>query len=176
MEQRFTAMYRECYADVARFVHRRATDVDVAEVVSQVFLTAWRRFDDVPQEAPLPWLYAVASRVLANELRGRQRARRLTQRVVAVAPPPDQPDHSARVVNEVALRAAFDQLSERDQEILRLIAWEGLTTAETAVVLGCGRTAVAMRVRRLRRQFHHLRASGGVPSADVPAEVAGRKE
>ncbi|GAA2527843.1 sigma-70 family RNA polymerase sigma factor [Pilimelia columellifera] len=158
MEERFTALYRQHYPAVARYVARRAGDVDTGEVVAQVFLTAWRRFADVPQESPLPWLYAVAGRVLANEIRGIQRSRRLQQRVEIVAPTHDLPDHSGRIVEEVAMRAAFDGLSERDQEILRLIAWEGLTVAEAALVLGCGRTTVAMRVRRLRRKFQHLRA------------------
>ena len=40
---------------------------------------------------------------------------------------------------------AFNALSERDREVLRLVAWEGLSLADTATVLGC--SAVACRVR-----------------------------
>jgi len=171
MEQRFTSMYREHYPAVARYVRRRANDVDTAEVVAQVFLTAWRRLADVPTDAPLPWLYAVAQRVLANEVRGMHRARRLQQRVEIVAPPPTQlPDHAGPVADTMALQTAFDALPERDQEILRLIAWEGLTVSETATVLGIGRTAVAMRVRRLRRKFQHLRAPSETNDVGDPAE------
>ncbi len=41
------------------------------------------------------------------------------------------------------LRAALASLSDSDQEVLRLVAWDGLTPAEVAVVLGC--TPVAAR-------------------------------
>jgi hypothetical protein len=45
----------------------------------------------------------------------------------------------------MGLAAAFAQLRERDCEVLRLVAWEGLSLSEAAVVLG--RPAVACGVR-----------------------------
>ena len=56
----------------------------------------------------------------------------------------------------------FAALSERDREVLRLIAWEGLSLAEAAVVLGC--SALACRVRyhraktRLARRLEAIEA------------------
>jgi RNA polymerase sigma-70 factor (ECF subfamily) len=67
------------------------------------------------------------------------------------------------------LAAAFAQLSEGDREVLRLVAWEGLTLREAAVVLGC--SAVACRVRFFRAKGR-LAALLDAPST-FPAEPKG---
>jgi RNA polymerase sigma-70 factor (ECF subfamily) len=83
----------------------------------------------------LPWLYAVARKTLANERRKRARVVR-GHELPAVEPAP---------VGDGTLAAAFNALNERDREVLRLVAWEGLSLAGAATVLGC--SAVACRVR-----------------------------
>ncbi|HWS32558.1 MAG TPA: sigma-70 family RNA polymerase sigma factor [Actinoplanes sp.] len=166
-EQRFTSLYEKHYGHVARFVLRRAPDLDTGDVVASVFTTAWRRLPDVPADEPLPWLYAVARHTLANEFRGRRRARQLDEQVRA-APAGHLPDPAEGVVDQLALATTLAGLHDRDQEILRLIAWEGLSVREVATVLGCGRTAVAMRVYRLRRAFRHLLAASDAPSPSLP--------
>ncbi len=47
-------------------------------------------------------------------------------------------------------RAALASLSDADQEVLRLVAWDGLTPAEVAVVLGCNPVAARSRLHRAR--------------------------
>ncbi len=49
--------------------------------------------------------------------------------------------------------AALARLGERDQEVLRLAAWEGLDPSRAAAVLGCSRGALAGRLRRARRRL-----------------------
>jgi RNA polymerase sigma-70 factor (ECF subfamily) len=69
---RFEELYRTHAGAVLAFAHRRAAE-DVAEdVLSEVFLVAWRRLEDVPEQ-PLPWLLGVARRVLANRRRAESR-------------------------------------------------------------------------------------------------------
>jgi RNA polymerase sigma-70 factor (ECF subfamily) len=46
----------------------RPTRDERFEGLAETFLVAWRRLDDVPDD-PLPWLYRVARRVLANQRR-----------------------------------------------------------------------------------------------------------
>jgi len=60
-----------------------------------------------------------------------------------VSPPAAACDDPAQLEPGV-LRAAMASLSEGDQEVLRLVAWDGLTPAEVAIVLDC--TAVAARI------------------------------
>ena len=57
--------------DVRRYLYRRLVGVpDPAstadELTADVLVVAWRRRADIPAGAELPWLYAVARRVLAN--------------------------------------------------------------------------------------------------------------
>ena len=132
--QRFEQIYAEHHEAVRRYVRRRAPETVVDDVVSDTFYVCLRKIDRVPAE-PLPWLYAVARKTLANERRKRSR---LThgEKVVAVEPAP---------AGDGVLAGAFNALSERDREVLRLIAWEGLSLADAATVLGC--SAVACRVR-----------------------------
>ena len=45
------------------------------------------------------------------------------------------------------------RLTADDQELLRLLAWEQLTQAEAATVLGTSPNAIAIRLNRARRRF-----------------------
>ncbi|GAA3264932.1 hypothetical protein GCM10020218_000100 [Dactylosporangium vinaceum] len=76
-EDEFSAVFARHYRDVERYLYRRAPDAPVTDLVAEVFLVAWRRWEELPAGRELPWLYAAAGHVLANELRGRQRHRRL---------------------------------------------------------------------------------------------------
>ncbi|MET7935478.1 sigma-70 family RNA polymerase sigma factor [Streptomyces sp. NPDC005322] len=158
----FDAAYREHYWAVSRFVARRLDDQawEVEEVVAEVFAVAWRRRAELP-EPPLPWLYAVARHCLANTVRGKGRYRRLLARLGhheatrggRTVESPDAERPGSWVLEALA------RLTEADQEVLRLTAWEELTVEELSAVLGCGRSAAAMRLHRARRR---LRAQIGI--------------
>jgi RNA polymerase sigma-70 factor, ECF subfamily len=49
------------------------------------------------------------------------------------------------------MAAALGRLSETDREILRLVAWEGLTPAELAVAMGARPGTARVRLHRARR-------------------------
>jgi RNA polymerase sigma-70 factor, ECF subfamily len=132
--QRFERIYAEHHQAVRAYVRRRAPEAVVDDVVSDTFVVCLRKIDRVPAE-PLPWLYAVARKTLANERRRRARLAHGHEAHVAEPTP----------VGDGALAAAFNALSERDREVLRLVAWEGLSLADAATALGC--SAVACRVR-----------------------------
>jgi DNA-directed RNA polymerase specialized sigma24 family protein len=132
--QRFEQIYAQYHEAVRAYVRRRAPESVVDDVVSDTFVVCLRKIDGVPAE-PLPWLYAVARKTLANDRRRRAR----------VSHEPAVPRSEPTPVGDGALAFAFNALSERDREILRLIAWEGLSLADAATVLGC--SAVACRVR-----------------------------
>jgi RNA polymerase sigma-70 factor (ECF subfamily) len=132
--QRFEEIYGAHREAVEAYVRRRVSKDMVDDVVADVFVVCLRRIDDVPSP-PLPWLYAVARKTLANERRRRARIAP-AERAVARDPEP---------VGDSALAAAFAGLGERDREILRLVAWEGLSLREAGTVVGC--SAVTTRVR-----------------------------
>jgi RNA polymerase sigma-70 factor, ECF subfamily len=133
MEQ-FEQIYAEHLEAVRAYVRRRAPEDVVDDIVAETFLVCLRRVDRVPSE-PLPWLYAVARKTLANERRKRERA----------APAGRDMEWDREPAGDGALARAFASLAEPDREVLRLVAWEGLPLKEAAAVLDC--SAVACRVR-----------------------------
>jgi RNA polymerase sigma-70 factor (ECF subfamily) len=138
-------LYENCSPDIAMYALRR-TDRDTAQdVVAETFTVAWRRLDKVP-EKPLPWLYGVARRVLANQ---RRSTRRLTSLRRKLEPDAD----TAPELADPELAAALRALPAIDREILALVAWEGLTAAEAAVVLDCTSTAARLRLHRARARL-----------------------
>lgn len=139
--QQFEELYAEHYEAVRAYVRRRAPECVVDDVVSDTFLVCLRRLERVPDD-PLPWLYAVARKTLANH---RRRLARQAPPAGALATAEPEP------AGDGVLAAAFAGLSERDREVLRLVAWEGLSLRDAAVVLGC--SAVACRVR-----FHRAKS------------------
>ena len=140
--QRFEQIYSQ-HADAIRaYVRRRAPEDVVDDVVSDVFLVCWRRLDDVPSES-LPWLYAVARKTLANDRRRRARTAHV----------PVDVGHEPEPVGDSALAAAFAELSDIDREVLRLVAWEGLTLRDAALVLDCSPVACRVRYHRAKSRL-----------------------
>lgn len=149
-DDRFDAVYRDCYWPVVRYLARRVGDDTARDLAAEVFAVAWRRRRSVPLD-PLPWLYGVARRVVANETRRRGREERLARRLRRERPL----DHTAdpRPDDGTRVDAALQHLSPADQEVLRLVAWERLTTDQLAVTLQCSRSAAAMRLSRARERL-----------------------
>lgn len=149
---RFEELFDAHYAELTRFATRRVGPDAAGDVVSGTFLVAWRRFPELPAEHPRAWLYATARHLIANELRARARRERLSARAAVVADATVD-DHAGQVGEHLRVRAVLAGLSPVDQEVLRLAEWDGLDVAEMAVVLGCSRVAVKVRLHRARRRF-----------------------
>jgi RNA polymerase sigma-70 factor (ECF subfamily) len=155
-EARFVEVYRRYSRHIQAYCARRTTASQVADAVSEVFLVTWRRIDRVPEgEAALPWLYAVAYRVLSHQWRHKARSRRLLQRLQGLAEvesfSPDVVLLRSEEHRQVPLASA--RLRLIDQEILRLTLWEELPYADVAIVLGIAVTAVKERAYRARRNL-----------------------
>ena len=161
----FEAAYRELYAPICGYALRRVHEPeDAAEVIAETFATLWR-FDRCPQGDELrPWLFGVARRVIANQRRGERRRSALGERLAAHALP-TATTHAGEASSELAL--AFAALNESDQELLSLVAWEGLNREELAVALGTSRAVVRLRLHRARKRLRdalpstQVRFSGG---------------
>lgn len=156
--ERFRALFDGNYRRLLAYARRRCPSAaDADDLVAEVFTVAWRRLADVPAgDAATLWLYGTARRCLANQARGSRRRLRLVARLAAERPDGGAPAAGAAAVE---VRAALDRLRPTDREVLRLVAWEGLTHAEAAVVLGVSPNAVAIRVHRAKRRL--ARALGG---------------
>jgi RNA polymerase sigma-70 factor, ECF subfamily len=145
---RLEALYAAHSPEVLVYARRRADQTTAADVLSDVFVVAWRRLDEVPADA-LPWLLGCARRALLNYQRADRRRSNLVARLTA-----DTPSMPFSVESrEHRLVEALSVLKERDREVLLLTAWEGLTTGQAARVLGCSPQAFKVRAHRARRRL-----------------------
>jgi len=154
-EAQFTDVYRAHYEDVLRFVRRRAHPMNVDDIVGETFLTAWRRRRELPED-PRPWLFGTAGKVMLNAGRGMRRHSALAVRVRNASGGGAQDpsvDPTAQADSRMDLAAAWQSLSDADQEVLALHVWEQLSAKDAAKVLGCTRAAYAMRLTRARRRL-----------------------
>lgn len=157
----FRELFDANHSDIERYCRRRAPEATAAEAVSETFLIAWRRFDDIPSgpDARL-WLFGTARNLLANLRRSQTRQDQLHLRLIdeptRLAPSLNTAslDPSIQVVGEPSpVLDALATLSNDDQDVLTLIAWEGFTHAEAAAVFDCSANAVGIRIHRARQRL-----------------------
>lgn len=168
--QRFETVVDAVGEPLRRYLARR-TDPDTAEdVLAETLLVIWRRLDDVPPGAELPWSYSVARNCLANARRSARRQQGLVLRVARMTPrsapggeAPDGPDE--------AVHRALAGLRPDDRELLTLWAWEDLAPAELALVLGITPNAVHIRLHRARRRLATLLSAADSELIDAPGKA-----
>jgi RNA polymerase sigma-70 factor, ECF subfamily len=164
-EERFEALYARYYGRVLAYALRRAPAAMAQDVVADTFVVAWKRLDRLPSE-PLPWLLAVARKVMAND---RRRVRRQQETLVRLQTPGAGQQQPAVDLGELeAVAAALGRLSELDQELLKLVTWDGLSTKEAATVTGISHVACRVRLHRARRR---LEADLAQPAAQPPFRI-----
>jgi len=152
----FENFYETHQRAVSAYCLRRVDAADAADATAQVFAVAWRKCNDIPDgERAVRWLYGVARRVVSHQWRGTRRARRLAEKAGALptltAPGPDVV--AASRAEHRLVRQALKGLGEMDREVLLLSAWEGLTHAEIAEVVGCSHAAADKRVARAKTRL-----------------------
>lgn len=156
--ERVAALFSRHGDAVHAYAQARVGSALAADIVSDTFVVAWRRREDVPEPA-LPWLLATARRVVSTHLRSQRRQQSLVLRMESLS------DRQPQLVPETGLDHhllhALDQLTERDKEALILVAWFDLTHAEAAKVQGCSSGTFAVRVHRARRRVRAFLDDGG---------------
>lgn len=167
---RFEALYRAHAGAVRAYARRRSDAATADDVVADVFLTAWRRLAEVPDDA-LPWLFGIARRVLANRRRSEARSAALHQRLATLTPR-ILVDEQSVISLDPKLAAALGGLGDRDREILLLVAWDGLEPARAARALGINARTFAVRLHRARRRLARMLASADEDQDDEERTAA----
>ena len=144
----FEELFRAHAGAVHRYVMRRCAPSDVQDLTADVLLVAWRRRQDVPEGAELPWLYRTASYILANH----HRKGRPTP-VEHLPEEPDDVDPADLAIVDDEVREVLEALSPRDRRILLLHAWEGLDGEGLAAVLGISRGGADAALSRARSRL-----------------------
>jgi RNA polymerase sigma factor (sigma-70 family) len=147
----FRALFDAHYGEIWAFARNRmGTPADADDIAAETFTIGWRRSSELLQaDLPRAWLFATARWVLANHIRAQGRRAKLTDRLgqegQLLAEIPE--------VTERMLAEALEELDPEDRELLLLRTWDGLSAAETAVVLGCSTNAVHIRLHRARSRL-----------------------
>ncbi|HEX4090451.1 MAG TPA: RNA polymerase sigma factor [Trebonia sp.] len=159
--ERFSGLYDSYRNRVYAYSVSRAGRQLADEVVSEVFLVAWRRLDQLPDD-PLPWLLVTARNVIGSEFRAAARQESLAAELSSwgsgVAP-----DIADEVSERQAVLRALAALPDADRELLTLSAWHGLSPSDAATVVGCSAATYFVRLHRARRRLEKAMADNPEP-------------
>ncbi|TFG54252.1 MAG: sigma-70 family RNA polymerase sigma factor [Gemmatimonadales bacterium] len=144
-------LYQEYHGSLVRMLYRRTGDPDRAEDLAQ---EVFARAVQAPPRNPRPWLFAVALNLVREDGRKAVRqGRRLELYRAETTRSAAAPDTEMERDEQIAdVRAALDQLTERDREALLLKA-EGFNYEEIAATLGLAKGAVGTTLARARRRL-----------------------
>jgi len=151
----FAAAYREHHAFVWRILrHLGVPDLLIDDLVQDVFLVAYRRWDRFdPNSSLRSWLYGIARRVTADVRRG---ARRREARLAAVEAP-DSPPGPEDMLAEAQAADFVDRflagLDDDKREVFVLAEVEHLSAPEIAAATGAKLNTVYSRLRLARALF-----------------------
>lgn len=170
----FGVLFERHAGRIYNYCFRRTADWALAEdLTSATFLIAWRSRGGGPLQAESaePLLYGIATNVLRNQRRSLKRARLAFGRVpLPRAEDPDFAEETAlRLDDRAAMRrllGVFSRLPRREQDVIALCDWSGLSYEEAAETLGLPIGTVRSRLSRGRRRLREL-ASGFGPEEDV---------
>lgn len=133
------------------FLNRLQEREDAADAVADTLLVLWRKWRSVPhdREEARRFAFGIARRVLLTHQRGRRRRNELADRLRAATRESAPPTPSV----DLELRDALARLSEKDREIVLLVAWEGFSVADAGRVIGLRADAARARYSRARARL-----------------------
>ncbi|MFD7713619.1 RNA polymerase sigma factor [Streptomyces sp. NPDC059785] len=159
---------------------RRCGDAEVVrEVLQDTFVTVWRSAAAHRGSEAGGWLWTIAARRLADARRAQERAARAEYATPEPVPP--APSAEERVLAGLEygdVGTALGRISPELREVLRATVVDGLTTRETARLLGIPEGTVKTRARRARAELRvalaqlHPSALPSLSSLD-PAPLGG---
>lgn len=156
-EQWFERIFAMHGTAIVRFLHRRGAYTEAEDLAAETFTVMWRKKDEVPDGAELPWLYKTAGLTLANWFRKKKSLPMGDSQETLDSL--DSNDPATLVVKEQWMQAALAELSERDRDIILAVAWEGLSGQSLADYLGISRNAADVALSRARKRLEEAIAN-----------------
>ncbi|MEV8636078.1 RNA polymerase sigma factor [Streptosporangium sp. NPDC051023] len=154
----FDRVFDAHFAEIHRYIARRLDTHAADDLAAETFLMAFRdrhRFD-AARGAVRPWLYGIATNLLARHRREEVRRWKALSRTGTR----DEESHEDAVAARVTagrvtgrLAGALAGLAKRDRDVVLLLALGGLAHAEVAEALGIPYGTVASRLNRARKQL-----------------------
>lgn len=158
----FGVLFERHARTIYNFCFRRVGDWATAEdLVSIVFLEAWRRLDKpLPQGKELPWLLGIATNTVRNRRRAERRHAAALKRVPSPSPEPSFADDSDQRVDDAELMGRalglLERLPGREQDVFALCAFAELSYEDAAIALQIPVGTVRSRLSRARARLQEL--------------------
>jgi RNA polymerase sigma-70 factor (ECF subfamily) len=179
---RFGAIFDRHATVLHRYLIRRLGPDEAESMVGEVFRIAFEKRHTYDQLRPVarPWLYGIATNLLAKH---RRREARRMQAVARLAshrlPPVDLAEGVSGAIDAADLwprvASAVTALPEAERDALVLHGWEGLSYEEVADALGVPVGTVRSRLNRARGRIRELAgASGREHDDNIDSRDAGR--
>lgn len=175
-EGAFSELYERHAGAIYNYLFRRLADWSEAEdLTAVVFLEAFRRRSDVVvlEGKVLPWLYGVATNVLRNRRRALWRHRRLVEQLAGERGEIVTPDAAARAEAAEQMRSLLKtvaSLPRRQQDVVALCLWSGLSYEEAAAALAVPIGTVRSRLARARAAVAELEGASRHVQVEIEAE------
>lgn len=144
----FAAIYTQHLGAVSRYLARRVDRDDVDDLAADVFAVAWRKRGSVTADEELPWLYRIASYLVANH---RRRLAAKASMLGLLSMPDSAPSAESLVTADAELARAWSTLTPNDREVLALVVIDDLAVSDAAVALGISANAVSIRLHRAKK-------------------------
>lgn len=164
----FARVFDRYHAEIHAYASRRLGSSLADDVASETFLVAFarrRRYDAAYPDAR-PWLYGIASNLIARHHRAELRRYRALARAGLPRPADGSTELAADRVDAEALRtrlaAALVEVADRDREVLLLVAWAQLSCEEAARALGIRPGTARSRLHRARQKTRAVLADDDV--------------
>lgn len=146
----------ELYVDrIYRFVYLRTNHKQTAEdLTSDIFFKVFRAINSFDSEKGnfTSWIYTIAR----NKIIDHYRAGKETVDLEAIAEMPSSTSIPEETENRMILekvKSALKELSEKDQEIIILRVWDGLSHREIAELVSSSEAAVKVAYLRAMRRL-----------------------
>jgi RNA polymerase sigma-70 factor (ECF subfamily) len=162
--ERFAAIYDRYFAEIYRYVAGRLGPDVADDLAAETFTDAFRkRAQFQPSRGALrPWLYGIATNLVARHRRGEARRLNALSREAsrsasgrAATDSGDLADLAAARVSAQQLRQplarALARLTDGDRDVLLLVSLADLSYEEVAAALGIPAGTVGSRLNRARR-------------------------
>lgn len=149
------SVFREQHDFVWGLARSLGADRELADdIVQEVFLVVRRKLSDYEDHGKArAWLAAITHRVLADERKSTKRRLLREQRSRLPVPARDPEQESSLRQGAQQLQTFLSRLPDPQREVFIFVEIEGLTSSDTASILGIRRNTVASRLRLARARF-----------------------
>ena len=157
---------------ITRYCFRRLPASQANDAAASVFVVAWKKIDQLPDDDhALLWLYGIARNEVSTFRRSIRRAAALRTKAAwqPSYPEPGPETVVVRNAEQASIVEALRTLSQTDQEILRLRAYEDLSLPEISIALDCSPEAAKKRSARAIKRLH--KAAGQLMGSGRPHET-----